>query len=134
MTDCIFCKIIKGEMPCYKIYEDEDFLVFLDIMPVNKGHTLVISKQHYETIIDTPDELLEKMINIMKKVTKALKQDCDGVNIAQNNFKASGQLVPHIHFHIIPRFESDGLKSWPQGKYDENEIEQYRLKIENLLK
>jgi len=134
MTDCIFCKIIKGEMPCYKVYEDEDFLVFLDIMPVNKGHTLVISKQHYETIIDTPDELLEKMINIMKKVTKALKQDCDGVNIAQNNFKASGQLVPHIHFHIIPRFESDGLKSWPQGKYDENEIEQYRLKIENLLK
>jgi len=134
MTDCIFCKIIKGEMPCYKVYEDEDFLVFLDIMPVNKGHTLVISKQHYETIIDTPDELLEKMINIMKKVTKALKQDCDGVNIAQNNFKASGQLVPHIHFHIIPRFESDGLKSWPQGKYDENEIEQFRLKIENLLK
>ncbi len=133
--DCIFCKIIKGEVPCSKVYEDDDVLAFLDISPNNKGHTLVIPKQHHETILDIPDELLKKVIMLVKKVSIVLKKDSDGINILQNNYKPGGQLVPHIHFHIIPRFENDNHKfEWSHIKYEDGEVEQYRQKIENLLK
>jgi len=135
MTVCIFCKIVKGEIPCSKLYEDDDVLAFLDIGPVNKGHALVLPKEHHETLFDTPDDVLAKVSAALKKVGNAVKDstDADGLNLLQNNFRASGQLVPHLHFHLIPRFEHDGYKHWPQGKYDEDEIEQYRAKIAKLL-
>lgn len=136
MEDCIFCKILKGEIPSSKIYENDKVLAFLDIMPVHKGHTLVIPKEHYETILDIPEDLLKESIVVLKKVSKAVKQgvEADGISIGQSNFKAANQAVPHLHFHIMPRFDNDGLKFWPQGKYEEGEMDAFREKIAKFLK
>lgn len=135
MDDCIFCKIIKGELPCSKLYENEKVFAFLDLGPVSKGHSLVIPKEHYETLLDIPDELLKDVSIIVKKVSAAVKKavNADGISIGQSNFKAAGQVVPHLHFHIMPRFDDDGLKLWPQGKYDEGEMESYKEKIIKAL-
>ena len=136
MDDCIFCKIVKGDIPCSKVYEDDKVLAFLDIGPVNKGHALVIPKEHYETILDIPDDLLKEVIVVVKKVTKAVKQgvNADGINVLQSNYKPAGQLVPHAHFHIIPRLSSDGLEHWPQGKYEDKEMDEIQEKIVKELK
>ena len=133
--DCIFCKIIKGEIPSSKVYEDSNVLAFLDIGPVNKGHTLVIPKEHYETLFDVPDDLLKEVIVVVKKVSKAVKKgvEADGISLGMSNYKAAGQVVPHAHFHIMPRFSDDGLKLWPQGKYEEGEMDSYKEKIEAFL-
>ena len=135
MEDCIFCKIIKGEIPCTKIYEDDKVFSFLDIGPVNKGHALVMPKEHHVTLLDMPEELLCEVSKAVQKVSKAVKEatGCGGFCILQNNFKTSGQLVPHYHVHIMPRVEEDGLKHWPQGKYEEGEAEQIAEKIRKSL-
>lgn len=135
MGDCIFCKIIKGEVPCTKIYEDNEVLAFLDIGPVNKGHTLVMPKEHYETLLDIPDDLLCAVSEAVKNLSKAVKKGtgCGGICILQNNFKISGQLVPHYHVHIIPRLGTDGLKHWPQGEYKEGEADRVAEKIKKSL-
>lgn len=124
MTDCIFCKIAKKEIPSSIVYEDDKVMAFLDIYPVNKGHTLVISKAHYETMLDLPDNLLGELIKTSKKIAKAIMKatKADGFNLGMNNYKAAGQLVPHAHLHLIPRFNDDGLKHWPQGSYKEGEM------------
>ena len=135
MVDCIFCKIVKGEIPSAKLYEDDNVYAFLDIGPVHKGHSLVIPKKHYEDMFDVPGELLGKQIQAVQRVAAAVKKatGCDGVNIAQSNGKAAGQVVPHIHFHIMPRYLDDGLRMWPQGKYAEGEMEKYRDKIAKAI-
>ena len=133
----IFCKIVKGEIPCYKIYEDKDILAILDINPVNKGHTLVIPKKHSETILDTDEETLKKLIIVTQKISKAVHTGlkCDGFNIGINQFKDAGQLVPHLHFHIMPRFKGDGIRLWPSRKYEsEEERKEVQKKITRLLK
>jgi histidine triad (HIT) family protein len=129
--DCIFCKIAKGEIPSEKIYEDADVLAFLDIGPVNKGHALVIPKRHYETIMDMPDEALAKVAAVVKKVAAAVKKavSADGISIGQSNHKSAGQAIPHVHFHVMPRYANDGLRHWPQGTYAENEMKLYGEKI-----
>ena len=136
MENCIFCKIINNEIPSKKIYEDKNAIAILDISPVNKGHALVISKQHYENILNTPDNILRELIIIAKKISKAVMQslNAQGINIGINNFKAAGQLVMHTHIHIIPRFNNDGLKHWPGKKYENNEIKQFLEKIKTFLK
>ena len=136
MADCIFCKIIKGEIPADKVYEDDDTLAFLDISPVNKGHTLVIPKQHHETVIDTPAEVLCKLMKTVKKVAPAIIKvtSAQGFNLYQNNEKAAGQLVPHIHFHIIPRFEGDGhFSRWTNTKYEEGEMNKLKENIKKEI-
>src|SRR3989344_1044874 len=112
MADCIFCKIIADELPSTKIYEDSDVLAFLDIKPVNPGHTLVIPKKHFESIHDTPDELVAKTIIVAKKIAGAIqtKLGADGVNIGMNNGSAAGQIVYHDHIYIMPRYGKDLLK------------------------
>ncbi len=134
-NECIFCKIIKGDIPCTKVYEDNHVLAFLDIGPINKGHALVMPKEHYETLLDIPQDLLCEVAKATKKIAKAIKEGtgCGGLCILQNNFKVSGQLVPHYHAHIIPRTEADGLKHWPQGKYDEGEAGKVAEKIKKAL-
>src|SRR3989344_662416 len=119
--DCIFCKIVKGEIPSCKIYEDSDTLAFLDIAPVNPGHTLVIPKEHFENLYTLPDETLAGLILTAKKIAQAIKKGigADGVNIGMNNEKSGGQVIFHAHLHIIPRIEGDGLKLWPQKSYKE---------------
>lgn len=128
---CIFCKIIKKEIPRYKIYEDKDVLAFLDINPVNPGHTLVISKKHFANFEEIPDEELCKIIKVVKKIGKTIIKSLEvkGYNVQVNNNPIAGQVVPHIHFHIIPRIENDGLQLWPQGKYEKGEAEEVMKKM-----
>src|SRR3989344_7033437 len=118
-SKCIFCKIIKGDIPCSKIYEDEKTLVFLDIQPVHEGHCLIVPKEHSENLLETQDKTLQAMILTSKKVAKAIMEatHADGFNIHINTKRAAGQLVDHVHFHIIPRFKEDGLKLWAQYPY-----------------
>lgn len=133
--DCIFCKIIKGEIPCKKVYEDDKTFAFLDISPIHKGHTLVIPKEHHENILDMPEETLAELAKTVKKVSKAVKQatDADGFNVTQNNGAAAGQAVFHFHMHIIPRFENDGLKTWPHKDVPEEEMKQMQQAIKDSL-
>ena len=135
MEECLFCKIVKGELPSSKIYEDEYTLAFLDLFPVNKGHSLVISKEHYKNIFDVPEESLSKISSVMKNVADAVKNgvNADGISIAQSNGKDAGQVISHIHFHVMPRFKNDGLKLWPQGKYEEGEMDKFKEDISKFL-
>ncbi len=128
---CIFCKIVAGDVPSAKVYEDEKFLAFLDIGPVNKGHTLVIPKEHHEDIWTMPKEMLGNMMAVVQDVGKAVKKatDCYYVNV-----NVMGIDVPHAHIHLIPRHKDDGLELWPTGKYEEGEMEGWRRKIEEELK
>ena len=123
-SDCIFCKIIAGEIPCAKIYETDDVLAFLDIAPVNRGHALVIPKKHQENIFSLDPELGKELIMAMKKVGHALLEEtqADGLNIGMNNFEAAGQLVFHAHWHLIPRFKDDGLKLWAQNDPEDPKV------------
>lgn len=104
MEDCIFCKIIKGEVPSYKVYEDDFVYAFLDINPSSPGHTLVIPKKHSENIFDIGKDDLERVIMVSKKISQKMKDlGFDGINIYNNNGKDSGQIVFHFHMHIVPR-------------------------------
>ena len=104
-NNCIFCAIAAGEIPSFKVYEDELVLAYLDINPFTVGHTLVIPKAHSEALLDTDDATLAAVIARVKKVAAHLKAalPCDGFNILQNNGEAAGQTVKHLHFHIVPR-------------------------------
>lgn len=116
--DCLFCKIAQGEIPSAKIYEDDNVLAFLDISPVEKGHTLVISKRaHSEALLETPPEILADMLAAAKKVGAAmLKSGFGGFNVVQNNYPDGGQAIPHIHFHVIPRAKGrKGPLVWRSG-------------------
>ena len=136
MEDCIFCKIIEGKIPSAKVYEDSSIISFLDIMPANKGHCLVVPKEHYETFLDISDEGLKSLIAAAKKVTKALSLSIGNgsYNIVMNNGKEAGQLVAHAHLHIIPRFKGDRLRlKWSHKKYEENEMKELQEKIKKFL-
>jgi histidine triad (HIT) family protein len=131
MEECIFCKIVRADIPSYKVYEDDYTLAFLDIAPISKGHTLVIPKKHYVNFEDIPEEELSAVIKTVKKVGRMLKENfgVPGYNMQVNNDPVAGQIIPHIHFHLIPREEGDGLELWPQGGYDPGEAEEIAKKI-----
>ncbi len=134
--NCIFCKIIAGQIPANKIYEDEDTFAMLDINPVNPGHTLVISKEHYVNIFEVPDALITKMISTVKKVAHAIKDSMsiENGNIIMNNGKDAGQTVFHAHIHFIPRNAGDGHKDLWHGKpYGEGEAQEIIEKIKKAL-
>lgn len=107
--NCIFCKIIAGEIPSSLVYEDEDFRAILDINPAARGHVIILPKKHYANLFELPEEEASKIFVVAKKIATAVKKtyQCDGVNILQNNGQASGQTVFHLHVHVIPRFEGD---------------------------
>lgn len=102
---CVFCQIAAGRIPSSRLYEDEDFIAFMDIAPQTEGHFLLVSKKHYETLADMPDELLAKALPLAKKLARAAVSglDVEGFNLVQNNGSVAGQIVPHWHLHIIPR-------------------------------
>lgn len=109
-ADCTFCKIVRGEIPAQKIYEDDSSFAFLDIHPLADGHTMVIPKAHYEKLEDMPLQKAGKIFEAVRKVTEAVQKalNAPATTIGINNGKAAGQVVPHVHIHIIPRFPSDG--------------------------
>jgi histidine triad (HIT) family protein len=136
MTDCIFCKIARGEIPCARLYEDEHVLSFLDINPINPGHALVITKKHYPTIFEVPVEELKVCIETSQRVARAIHGaiGASGLNLLQNNFRSAGQLIEHVHFHLIPRHTNDGfLTSWPGKPYPSDVLDQTLQKIKALL-
>lgn len=134
MQDCIFCKIIKGEIPCNKIYEDEIVFAFLDANPVNLGHTLISPKKHFENIFDIPEETAAHIIKVAKKISLTFKKiGIEGVNITMNNGKIASQVILHSHTHIIPRFPSDNLPLWPTKKPEEKETKEFVKKITSML-
>lgn len=134
---CIFCKIIKGELPSNKIYEDENFYAFLDNNPVNKGHTLIIPKEHHDNMNGLPFDLGNDLLEITQNISNAVVEavDADGYNFNVNNGEAAGQEVFHTHFHIIPRFESDNKIKWKNKEdYEEGEAEELEMLITSNLK
>lgn len=107
MDDCIFCKIVKGEIPSAKIYEDEKVFAFMDAFPRQEGHTLIIPKEHFENIFELPDDIASHILKIGKLIATKIKEKlkCDGLNFIQSNGEAAGQVVMHYHMHLLPRYK-----------------------------
>ena len=135
-SDCIFCKIARGEIHCTKIWEDENTIAFLDVHPASVGgHTLVIPKQHFELITDVPDDILTDLAKTIKKVTKVLLKETEGINVLQNNGNAAGQFVKHVHFHLVPRYKNDGIviEKWKTNEYKKGEMEKMAEKLKKII-
>ena len=109
---CVFCKIVNGEIPAEKVYENDKFFSIPDANPVGEGHSLIISKEHYETTLHIPNELGSKLLDCIKNTAKKLmsKYNGNGFNIMNNNFESAGQVVKHVHFHLLPRKEGDNKR------------------------
>ena len=134
--DCIFCKIIAGQVPSEKIYEDEVIYSFLDIGPISTGHTLVIPKQHFEFLHDCPAEVLAEVGKRLGKIAKAVSaaMASDGYNVLCNNGTSAGQLVAHVHFHIIPRNAGDSVfNRWPAFEYEDGKLSELGAKIREKI-
>ena len=136
LSDCIFCEIVSASVPCYKIYEDDVALAFLDMGPISKGHTLLIPKVHYEKVHDCPVDILSFLGSCMGEIAAAVVEamGAGGYNVLCNNGSAAGQLVKHVHFHIIPRKKGDGLfGNWPSRQYEDGQAEVIAKKISEKL-
>ena len=135
--DCIFCKIVAGKLPSARVYEDDHIIAFLDINPTAKGHTLVVPKGHYDTLLELPDCLGEAVLRALRLVATAVYQEtkADGFNCLQNNFRSAGQMVFHSHWHVIPRYDNDGLADWPPGTSyaDSDEMQQLAKSINSRI-
>ena len=135
MDNCIFCKVIKGDIPSSKVYEDNETFAFLDINPINKGHTLVVPKTHSVNLFDISENDANSLINAVIKVSKGLsKAEKCAVKVEANNGKAAGQVVFHSHFHLIPRFENDKKDSKrSHEKYEGKERDEIAERIKNAI-
>lgn len=125
-TNCIFCKIIEGEIPSKTLYEDDDFKVIFDISPASRGHVIILPKYHAANIFELPEKVTADAFIMAKKIATVLKSvlNCDGVNILQNNGEAAGQTVFHLHIHVIPRYKDDNMGlTWKQGEADPEELD-----------
>lgn len=133
--DCLFCKIIAGQIPSARVYEDDAVVAFLDINPIARGHTLVAPKGHYPTLLDLPASEGEALLKALRLVAKAVftQTAAGGFNTVQNNFAPAGQVVFHSHWHVIPRFEKDGLADWPGGMYKDTAEMQELARAVNAL-
>jgi len=141
MEDCIFCKIVKGELSSSKVYEDNDFLAFMDIKPVNKGHVLIIPKKHSKLVSEMNKEALGKMMIVAEEINAALRKSkikCEGVNFFLADGEAANQEVFHTHLHVIPRFKNDGFGfKFPkdyENKPERSELEKLAEEIKKNFK
>lgn len=128
---CVFCKIISGEFPSYKVYEDDKILAFLSIDPISPGHTLVVTKEHFENLEEINEDSLKDLILKVKEISVILKDKLGHTDyaVSQNNGALAGQTVFHIHFHIIPRVKGDNLSDWKHTPYLPGEAEAIMKKI-----
>ncbi len=136
MSDCIFCKIVAGELPSSKIYEDDLVFSFMDIAPLSPGHSLVIPKNHYETYPEVSADEAGALAVAILKIAPAVvaARNADGFNILLANGRCAGQVVFHVHFHIIPRANDDGMGfRWRHGSYGDGEMEAMHRAILNEL-
>lgn len=111
MGDCIFCKIVAGEIPSIKVYEDDHLLGFMDINPVTPGHSLLIPKAHHATLFDMPDDLLGELLTAARGLGRAIQtgMGARGLNLLQSNGRAANQIIDHFHLHLVPRYEADEI-------------------------
>ncbi|MBI4599672.1 HIT family protein [Candidatus Uhrbacteria bacterium] len=135
MIDCIFCKIIAGELPSWKVYEDDHAVAFLDIHPVHEGHTLVVPKKHCTDFVSADENCLRSVIVATQKVARAVlaATEAGGVNITTANGSVAGQSVFHLHWHVMPRFENDGFRLWPQSTYADTGVELMASEIKKWI-
>ena len=133
--DCIFCKIVSGQVSCMKVYEDEHTLVFMDIAGDVDGHMVAIPKNHIENILDCDTESLNQLMLAVKKVSNHCVENCgfDGVNLLNASDPSAGQSVPHFHIHIIPRKNNDGIDAWPKFEGAKEDLSDVWSKI-SLIK
>jgi histidine triad (HIT) family protein len=135
-SDCIFCKIASGVIPSGKVYETDEVFAFMDIAPVSDGHTLIVPRKHYEKMEDCPPEVLAEMGRVLGIVAKAVVQGtgADGYNVICNRGQAAGQVVEHVHFHVIPRTAGDNVfHRWPAYKYPPGRAEELLARIKAEL-
>lgn len=131
-SECIFCKIIAGEIPSSTIYEDDEFKVILDRFPSSIGHVLIMPKEHIESIFDISPKKGAKMFELAVKIAPIIKKqlNCNGINILQNNGACAGQSVEHFHIHIIPRYDKDKLNIyWKSQNPTDEQMEDIRKKL-----
>ena len=134
--DCVFCKIAAGEIPCAKILEDDAGVAFMDIGPLAEGHVLLIPRLHYETLDKIPADVAADLLRHLPALVKAVQAvtGCQGVNVLQNNGRVAHQVVPHVHFHVIPRRAGDEFHfNWPAGTYPQGRAEQLAKAIRDKL-
>jgi histidine triad (HIT) family protein len=135
-VSCIFCKIIRGDIPAAKVLETDAAVAFLDIQPVIPGHVLLVPKAHHANLAELPEELAAATAALLPKLCGAIRAatGADGFNVVINNGRAAGQVVEHGHWHIIPRFHDDPVNwPWPHGEYVGDELGQMRFRIEREL-
>lgn len=136
-TYCVFCAIIRGQSPVAKVYEDDTFLAFMDKYPITSGHTLVLPKYHYGDLFQMTDTEVGNMYRVVHTIASAVfnATGAQGLNTGQNNGKAANQIVPHVHVHIIPRYEKDSRDGkWPSRKVtDYKELEELATRIKKNL-
>lgn len=129
--DCIFCKIVAGEIPSNTIYEDEDFRVILDLAPASKGHALILPKDHYADLYEIDEEVAGRAMKLAKKLVMHMTDvlDCDGFNVLQNNHEVAGQTVFHFHIHLIPRYQNaknSDILMWSHETFSQEEMAEIR--------
>jgi len=136
MADCVFCKIVAGEIPCTKVFEDGLCLAFMDIGPISPGHTLLVPKTHYETIHQMPADEAAHLARHIPELAAAVQKavSAEGINVLQNNGPCSGQEVLHVHVHLIPRWPEDGLGfRWPAREADPEVLKQQAEAVRRCL-
>ena len=127
--NCIFCKIVNGDITSKMLYEDGEFKVILDLGPATKGHALILPKNHYRNLYELPDDMASKVMLLAKKMASQMtdKLECDGFNLVQNNGEAAGQTVFHFHLHLIPRYNEDGQTlGWKELELTADELEEIK--------
>ena len=135
MSKCIFCDMLNGNLPCHMIYQDDDCIAILDKYPIDNGHSLIITKKPYEKITDMDVNEVAKLFSKIPKIANAIIKatNADAFSIAQNNGKAAKQIIPHVHIHIIPRYNTTGTL-WTKRKImKDSELDILAQKIKNCL-
>ena len=135
MSSCIFCDIISGKRPYYEIYHDSNIIAILDKYPIDKGHSLVITKKPYEKLTDMSNQEVAELFSKIPKIANAIIKatNADAFSIAQNNGKAAKQIIPHVHVHIIPRYNNTGTLWLKRKILNDNELDELAQKIRNCI-
>jgi histidine triad (HIT) family protein len=136
MPDCIFCKLVRGEIPSARVLETDRAVAFLDIGPLNPGHVLVVPKEHHAALPDMPDDLAAATAALQPRLCRAVREatGAEGLNVLVNTGSVAGQSVDHVHWHIIPRHQGDALRwPWPAGRYEGDDLDAMRSRIESAL-
>lgn len=134
-SNCLFCQIISGDIPSHRVYEDDAVVAFLDIHPVNPGHTLVVPRAHSTSLLDARPEDIHRALDVVQKLAPAIvtATGATAFNVGQNNGHDAGQVVPHLHLHIMPRFSGDGRELWHGTQATPDELKNTALKIISLI-